>query len=127
MPRYWFDHVHLNSPDFLKTANFYEEMFGAKRIVIRELTGGRTMTALALNGTEIKITQPKAQMLVATPAGNGLDHFGLRTDNIELAVEGLKAKGVKFVQEITEVRPGDKVSFFLGPEDVLIDLAQMGS
>ena len=127
MPHYWFDHVHLNSPDFLKTADFYEEMFGARRVVVRELTGGRTMAALALNGTEIKVTHPKAQMLVPPPTGYGLDHFGLRTDNIELAVEDLKAKGVKFVQEVTEVRPGDKISFFLGPEDVLIELLQTGN
>ena len=30
MPNYWFDHVHLMSNDTVKTAEFYEKMFGAK-------------------------------------------------------------------------------------------------
>ena len=28
MPNYWFDHIHLMSPDPLKTAEFYEKSFG---------------------------------------------------------------------------------------------------
>ena len=125
MPNYWYDHVHLVSADPLKTAEFYEKMFGAKRVGIRELPDGRTLVDLVLNESSIKVSQPKAQSLVpsASQTGNGLDHFGLKTDNLEAAVDELKAKGVKFVQEITPL-PGVKVSFFLAPEDALIELLE---
>ena len=53
MPNYWHNHVHLTSPDPLKTAEFYEKMFGAKRGNAREMPGGRTMVPLDLNGSRI--------------------------------------------------------------------------
>ena len=63
MPNYWFDHVHLNSPDPIKTAEFYEKMFGARRVGLREMADGRTMVDLDLSGTSIKVTHPRAQPL----------------------------------------------------------------
>ena len=55
----------------------------------------------------------------------GLIHFGLRTDNLEKAVDELKAKGVTFVQEITPLTPGtSRISYFRAPEGVLVELQQ---
>jgi predicted enzyme related to lactoylglutathione lyase len=54
----------------------------------------------------------------------GLIHFGLRTDNLEKAVEELKAKGMTFVQDITRLSSGSKISYFLAPENVLVELQQ---
>ena len=59
-----------------------------------------------------------------TGCQNGLAHFGIRTDDLKTAVEGLKASGVKFNQEITEVRPDFKISFLMAPENVTIELQQ---
>ncbi len=125
MPDYLFDHVHLTSPDPLRTAEFYEKMLGARRIGIRELTDGRSLVDLVLNGSPIKVSHPRAQPLAPSTSqpGCGLEHFGLRTDNIEVAVDELKAKGVEFVQEIS-VRPKVKVSFFLDADGVLIELVE---
>ena len=127
MPNYWFDHVHLNSPDPIKTAEFYEKMFGARRVGVREMADGRTLVELDLNGSSIKVTHPRAQPLVpgAAPTDYEIEHFGLRTGNLEAAVDELKTKGVKFVQEI---RPGvgSKIAFLLAPGDILIELLEMG-
>ncbi len=56
----------------------------------------------------------------------GLEHFGIRTDNLEAAVAELKAKGVQFKEEIRVVRPGVKISFLRAPENVLIELLESG-
>ena len=54
----------------------------------------------------------------------GLIHFGLRTDDLEKAVDELKAKGMIFVQDITPMPSGSKISYFLAPENVLVELQQ---
>lgn len=96
MPEYRFDHVHLTSPDALKTAQFYEKMFQAKRVSIVEPARGGLRVELSLNGTTILITQRPPQPASSSPHTSpeyGLIHFGFRTDNLEAAVAELKARG----------------------------------
>src|SRR3972149_5304950 len=101
MPDYCLDHVHLMSPEPLKTAEFYEKMFGAKRVKMQG--DERTSVKLDFNGTTILINQRTGENAVF-----GLAHFGIRTDNLDKAVAGAKAKDVKFTQEIREAGPGLK-------------------
>ena len=124
MPNYWFDHVHLISTDPLKTAKFYEQMFGARMVGSQELAGGRTRIHLDLNGATILVINPRARPLMPSAPKTGLEHFGMRTDDLEAAVAELKVKGVEFVLEITEVQPGLKISYLLGPENVPIELQE---
>jgi catechol 2,3-dioxygenase-like lactoylglutathione lyase family enzyme len=127
MPKYWFDHVHLISQDPVTTADFYEKTFGAKRDGFMELPDGRTLVSVALDGASIKVTNPRPEPLVPNtlPNGCGLEHFGLRTDNIEEAVAELKASGVKCIQEIKAINPTTKIAFFISPEDILIELLEV--
>lgn len=128
MADYRVDHIHLFSDDPKKTAEFYLKTLGATMTGARELPDGRTMVTLDLKGAAIFISQPKARSTAtgAPPAAIGLDHFGIKTDDIEAAVAELKSKGVKFTQEITPVawKPGAAVSFFLAPDNTLIELQQ---
>jgi catechol 2,3-dioxygenase-like lactoylglutathione lyase family enzyme len=124
MPAFYFDHLHFNSPDAVKTAQFYENMFGAK---IVRLTRGGTVVRLDLNGQQALIGPPVGSppLIPATlQLQYGLIHFGLRTDDLEKAVPELKAKGMTFVQEITPMPSGSKISYFLAPENVLVELQQ---
>jgi catechol 2,3-dioxygenase-like lactoylglutathione lyase family enzyme len=87
MPSYQFDHIHLNSPDALKTAQFYEKMFGSN---IVRVTRGGTVVRLDMNGQQTMIGPPVGSppLVPATLQPQyGLIHFGLRTDNLEKAVE----------------------------------------
>ena len=118
MPEYYFDHIHLRSPDPLKTAEFYEKMFGAKRISARDNGDGRASAKLDLSGVTILINQS------GEGQPTGLVHFGIRTDNLADSVAAMKEKGVKFTQEIREVRPDFKMSFLEAPEGVSIELQQ---
>ena len=118
MPNYRYDHIHLTSPDPIGTAEFYEKMFDAKRVNVRELADGRTIVGLDLEGSSILVMHPKVQPKSAPgspEASYGLEHFGLGTDNIEAAMVELKANGVKFRDEIREALPGGKVAFFWAP------------
>jgi len=116
MPDYWFDHIHLVSPDPVKTAEFYVKMFGAKQV-----GSGRVTVSLDLNGTTILISQPGEDR---TPTG--LAHFGIGTDNLDEAIAELKAKNVEFTMDKREIRPGFKISFLAAPENVSIELQEGG-
>ena len=119
MPNYWFDHIHLLSPDSEETARFYEKTFGARQIGRLGLDDGRFVLKLSLNGSTILVSQGAGD----NPR-TGLDHFGIRADNLDEAVDELKASGIKFTKEITEIRQGLRVSFLKTPDDVSIELVE---
>jgi len=130
MPSYGYDHIHLVSPDSLKTAEFYEKMFNAKRVSVTDSGGGRVSVVLDLNGSRLLIKSGNVKTETApgsSEPAHGLEHFGIVTDDLETAVAELKAKGVKFRDEIREIRPGVKISFLWAPENVLIELLERGS
>ncbi|MBI2831081.1 MAG: VOC family protein [Chloroflexi bacterium] len=127
MPQYAYDHVHLISPDPVKTAEFYEKAFGATRVSVTPRPDGRTLVELSLSGSRL--------LLMNTVAGDsrppdsprkryGLEHFGVRTDNLDETAKNLKAMGVQFVQEITVSRPGLRIAFIMAPDNVLIELME---
>ncbi|MBA7571330.1 hypothetical protein ES708_13090 [subsurface metagenome] len=125
MPSYYYDHVHLISPNPLKTAQFYEEMFNAKRVSVKELSRGGINVELDLNGSRVLVMSPSGGSAPSsTEASHGLGHFGIRTDDLETAVADLKAKGVKFKEEMRVASSGAKVSFLWAPENVLIELLE---
>jgi len=111
----------------LKTAQFYEEMFNAKRVSVRELSRGGINVELDLNGSRVLVMSPSGSVSGSTEAGHGLGHLGIRTDDLETAMADLKAKGVKFKEEMRVASSGAKVSFLWGPENVLIELLERGS
>jgi catechol 2,3-dioxygenase-like lactoylglutathione lyase family enzyme len=124
MANYWFDHVHLISPDPIKTAEFYERCLGATRGPVNKTPDGVMTLDLNLKGTIIKARQPRPKTLLPDSPLTGLEHFAVQTDDIEGAVAELKAKGVKFLKEITQSFPGVRATFFVGPEGVLIELIE---
>ncbi len=86
------------SPDPAKTAEFFQKMFGASLVSIRDLGNGRVSVNLNLGGTKILVSKS-----IGDNAQSGLSHFGIGTDNLAEAVDELKAKDVKFTRDITEV------------------------
>ncbi len=130
MPSYSYDHIHLVSPDAVKTAEFYEKMFDAKRVSVSEAKPGLVSVVLDLNGSRVLIKPGNIKAETAAGSSDpahGLEHFGIETDDLETAVAELKAKGVKFRDEIREVRPGTKISFLWAPENVLVELLERSS
>ena len=126
MPKYWFDHTHLVSPDPGKTAQIYQGIFGAKLVDTRQMPDGRTLFTLDFDGTRVLVTNPRSKSQKGSPLGSGygLDHFGIQTDDIEAAAEHLRANGVEFTEGVRQMRLGVKVAFLLGPENVLIELLE---
>ena len=115
MAFYTYDHIHLLSPEPLETARYFNEMFGA-RIVESVQSDGNPRVDLDLNGLEIFIARCAED---TTPSADhphqGLDHFGLRVENLDAAAAELKAKGAEFTSEPHEIRPGVRIAFVVAP------------
>ncbi len=118
MPEYKFDHIHLYSPAPVKTAEFYQKMFGATPVSSNSLGKGNSMINLNLGGVTLLISKTDDEKKF------GLAHFGISTDNLNKAVDELKANGIKFTTEIKEIRPGVKISFLQAPESTPIELQE---
>jgi lactoylglutathione lyase len=50
--------------------------------------------------------------------------LGLRVDNLEAAAAELKQRGATFIMEPRTIRPGVKIAFVQGPDDVRIELLE---
>ena len=112
MPTYSYHHIHLASPDPIKTAKFYEDMFDAKRVGVRQRPDGSSTVDLAMGNVMILIMPQGAQAKTAskTPGTlSGLDHIGIRTDDMDATVAKLKANGVQFRSEIQQFAPTSSV------------------
>ena len=125
-PIYHFEHVHILSRNPKAVAQYFHKMFDAKIIEGIE-PDGKPRVDVEMNGVLIFIFQVgPEENLLASPAGRyiGLDHFGLRVDNLDEAAAELKRRGVEFVVEPFMKKPGLKISFIRGPENVRIELLE---
>ena len=124
MTQFTFDHIHLRSPDPEATAVFYERMFGAE--VLRSTQQGEPRVDIRLGGQIIFIAPIKGDNTAPPPSMpyRGLEHIGLAVTQIDQVVAELKAKGAEFTMEPTSIRPGLRICFLRGPENVAIELLE---
>lgn len=124
MAFYVYDHIHLLSPEPMETARYFNRMFGA-RIVESVQSDGRPRVDLDLNGLDIFIARCDAD---ATPSAGhphqGLDHFGLRVEDLDAAAAELRAKGAEFTSEPHEIRPGVRIAFVVAPGNIRVELLE---
>jgi catechol 2,3-dioxygenase-like lactoylglutathione lyase family enzyme len=108
----------------MATAQYFNKMFDAK-ILESVQTDGQSRIDIDVNGLMIFIAAADD----TTPAGPvdphlGLDHFGLRVENLAQAAAELKEKGAEFSVEPKDLRPGLKIAFVRAPGDVRIELLE---
>ena len=124
MAFYTYDHIHLLSQEPMETARYFNEMFGA-RIVESTQSDGNPRVDLDLNGLDIFIARCAADTKPsADHPHQGLDHFGLRVENLDDAAAELRAKGAEFTSEPHEIRPGVKIAFVVAPGNVRIEILE---
>ena len=126
MPFYSYDHIHLRTRDPRGTAEWYARMFGA-RILESVQSDGQPRIDLDINGLTVFIAHvPTDAEMAQAPADPhlGLDHFGLRVDNLEAAAAELKAQGAVFTLEPRQLRPGVKIAFVQCPDNVRVELLE---
>ena len=119
-----FDHVHLVAQDPRAAAQWYVDKLGGKILRSIEMKGA----------PQVYISFGEAMVLVRgqrpdEKAGGkpglewGLDHFGLRVrGDFDGFCAGLRAKGVAFSMEPTDINPTTRIAFIEAPDGVSIEL-----
>jgi catechol 2,3-dioxygenase-like lactoylglutathione lyase family enzyme len=116
------DHVHLRSADCEAAAKFYTDMFGAVP-VFRRVVDGMLRIALDLRGLTLFIDQvPDGTPNAPQPPFIGIEHICLAVDGLDAAAEELRGKGVAFVIEPRDLRPGVRYAFIEAPDGIRLEL-----
>jgi lactoylglutathione lyase len=126
MQTYRVDHLHLISPGIEATKDWYCNVFGGKVTFQGEFKGNKVYY-VDVNGFNIILIErlPDEKPLAATiQTREGLDHFGFAIDDMDAAAAELKSKGVKFLVEPMQVRPGLRIAYVEAPDKVRIELSE---
>jgi len=131
MRDYRYDHVHLRSTDPDATGRFFETMFGAE--VTRDvyppgtLYPGQMRVSMRLGGQKVLVAPAHPH----DPTGAapqfpyyGVEHIGLTVDDVDAAVEELRAKGAEIAIGPLTRSAGLRLAFVRGPDGVMVELVQ---
>ena len=130
------DHIHVYAADPEASAHFYINHFEAKSIVRNRNVNGDTRIFLALGGQVLVLGDfPKGLGASSPPEagdgayshGFGIAHFGLRVDNVELALEELAAADVRVLSQPMREVSGLAYAYVAAPDGVVIELTQYES
>jgi catechol 2,3-dioxygenase-like lactoylglutathione lyase family enzyme len=127
MTEYTCDHVHLRSGDANAAAEFYMGTLGAAP-VFRRTVDGMLRIGLNLGGLTLFIDQvPEGTQKVPRPPFVGIEHICLAVKNIDAAAAELRGKGVTFIIEPRELRPGVRYAFIEAPDSIQLELIERTS
>ncbi|MGO1368151.1 MAG: methylmalonyl-CoA epimerase [Senegalia sp. (in: firmicutes)] len=126
------DHIGIAVADLDETLKFYTEVLGMKLEGTEEVKEQKVKTAfLPLGDTEIELLEstdkegPIARYI--EKRGEGVQHIAYRVDDIEKALERMKEKGIRLIDEKPRYGAGGAKIAFLHPKSthgVLIELCQ---
>jgi len=88
---------------------------------------GQQRISMRLGGQTVLIAPPHphdANAVAPTFPHYGLEHIGLTVDNVDAAVEELRAKGAEIAIGPLTRNPGLRLAFIRGPEGIMIELVQ---
>ena len=126
------DHIGIAVKNLDETLKFYEEVLGIKCIGTEVVEEQKVKTAfLPIGDTEVELLEatdedsPIAKFI--EKRGEGIQHIAYRVDDIEKALEEVKAKGIRLIDEKPRKGAGGAKIAFLHPKStygVLIELCE---
>jgi catechol 2,3-dioxygenase-like lactoylglutathione lyase family enzyme len=121
-----YDHIHFKCSDPEKTVGFFKEHFDAKEVARFEVNGMSIVT-LDIGGLWYNFSPRRPGETVDSrtePARYGVYHIALKTKDLEVEAAKLKARGVRFTQDVAQSNPTTKYAFVEGPDGISIELLQ---
>ena len=128
------DHIGVAVKSIEQAGKFYTDILGLK------IEDVETVEAQKVNVGFIPITDSEMELLESTELdgpvakfidkkGEGVQHVAFRVENIEEALEELKEKGVRLIDQKPRKGAGGAMIAFIHPKEtngVLIELCQRG-
>lgn len=119
-----FDHVHVIAKDPHTAAGWYADKLGGK-IVKDTVTHNAPQIYVSFGGGMIIVRgQRPGELAKDKPSLEwGTDHFGFQVKgDFDGFCAGLKAKGVAFSMEPTDINPSTRIAFVDAPDGVSVEL-----
>jgi lactoylglutathione lyase len=122
---YQFHHIHIYSSDVEATERWFLDGMGAELVKQHDSRGVPT-TTVRIGGAEILIRGARAGEQIAKPGPLqfGTNHFGLEVADVDATIKELRQRGVTIEVEPWDFRPGMRIAFVKGPDEVRIELVQ---
>ena len=113
----FFDHVHVCCTDLQKMVDFWTGAFRAEFIQYRSF-GGSDGAVLRLDGVNIYIKTFPKEAAMPNFAACGVNHIGLRVDDVNATLACLVEKYEATVLN----KVSDDCAFVAGPDGVMLEL-----
>ncbi len=128
------DHIGVAVKDLQKALTFWEKSLGIPCAGVEEVTEQKVRTAfLPVGDTEVELLEPTSDESPVAKfiekKGEGIHHIALRVENLEAALEDLKAQGVQLIDEKPRYGAGGARIAFVHPKatgGVLLELSERG-
>lgn len=127
------DHIGIAVTNLDETIKFYEEIVGIKCHGTEEVADQKVRVAFfPVGDTELEFLEsttedgPIAKFIEKNGGKSGIQHIALKVDNIETAIEEMKAKGCKMIDETPRYGAGGARIAFCHPKStgVLLELSE---
>lgn len=126
------DHIGIAVKSIDESLKFWEGALGIECHGVEEVADQKVKTAfLPINDTEVELlegTSPESPVSKFIEAkGEGIHHLAIRVENLEAALEELKAKGVRLIDEKPRLGAGGAKIAFIHPKatgGVLLELSE---
>jgi len=126
------DHIGIAVKNLEEALNFYENILGLKSAGFEIVEEQKVKVAfLPIGDTEVELLEsteedgPIARYIAKN--GEGVQHIAYRVDDIEKAIEDMKEKGIRMIDEKSRYGAGGAKIAFCHPKSthgVLIELCQ---
>ena len=135
-------HVGLSVTDMERSLEFYRDFLGMKIIMDLDISDDRIAKIVGLPGAKCRIvhltlgqailelfhySHPEGENFAADmrQCDRGLIHIGFEVNNFQQHIEELKSRGITFLGEPLEFRPGVWVVYFRGPDGEVCEFRQI--
>ncbi|MEG0051339.1 MAG: methylmalonyl-CoA epimerase [Terrisporobacter sp.] len=128
------DHVGIAVNNLEETLKFYEDVLGIKCEGTEVVEDQKVKVAfLPVGDTELELLEstcedgPIAKFIAKNGGRGGIQHVAVRVDDIEKAIEEIKEKGYKMIDEKPRYGAGNaKIAFChpKGTDGVLLELSE---
>ncbi len=132
MKTYKVDHIGIAVKNLDETLQFYEDVLGLTCTGKEEVSEQKVRVAfLPIGDSEVELlesTDPEGPIAkYIDKKGEGIQHLAFRVDNIEEAIEAMKEKGIRMIDEKPRYGAGGAKIAFCHPKStggVLIELSE---
>lgn len=126
------DHIGIAVKNLDETLKFYEEVLGMECTGKEEVDEQKVRVAfLPVGDSEVELlesTDPEGPIAkYIDKKGEGIQHIAFRVDNIEQAIETMKDKGIRMIDEKPRYGAGGAKIAFCHPKStggVLVELSE---